>query len=239
WRTSGKGPQRGMLPPVKQLESMIGALGIGNDDTVVVVATGRDAGDLAAAARVFWTFRALGHEQVAILDGGLVAYAEATGDRKLLASGTESRDARKFTAKPESGIVADAGSTRALLKGSGELVDARSPGEYMGIYSGGEGERPGTIPGAKNLPYDWLTDNGSARLRDLESLKILYASLGVDTSGEQVHFCHTGNRAALTWFVSYALFGNHKASLYDASMLEWARRTDLPVEPKIKLCTEC
>jgi len=77
WRTSGKREVEGMLPPVARLEAMIGGLGIDDRKTVVVVSTGRGAGDLAAAARVFWTFKVLGHDQVAVLDGGLVAYAQA------------------------------------------------------------------------------------------------------------------------------------------------------------------
>lgn len=240
WRTDGKqGGVPSIMPPVARLEKMLGGLGVGNDDEVVVVATGRGAGDLSASARVFWTLKVLGHDKVAVLDGGLVAYARAGQGKNPLEKGSHSREPQVFKAKVDPSFLADLETVKTLTEQQAELVDARSVGEFMGIYAGGAEERAGTIPGSKNLPYDWLTENGSGRLRDLAALKRLYGAMGVGEQGRQVHFCHTGNRAALTWFVSYALLGNDEARLYDASMIEWARRKDVPVETKIKLCERC
>jgi thiosulfate/3-mercaptopyruvate sulfurtransferase len=240
WRTrarkDGTGPLPSMLPPVDRLEAMIGGLGIGNDDQVIIVATGRGAGDLAAAARVFWTFKVLGHDAVSVLEGGLAAYAEAGG---RLAQGTESRPPAQFVASPRPELAPDADAVRAAV-GSGVLpVDGRSEGEFVGLYTGDDKERPGTIPGARNLPYDWVTDDGSARLRSAGALRELFAARGVDPDRPQVHFCHSGNRAALSWFAAYAVLGNEQAVLYDGSMMEWARRDDLPVEAAIRLCKAC
>lgn len=243
WRTeSPHGGRRGgaipaLLPPTATLADMIGAAGIDHATHVVIVATGRGAGDLAAAARVYWTFLVLGHDAVSLLDGGLVAYAEAGG---RIASGAPGagRPAR-FEARPRPEMVPDAAAVQAALAAGETLVDARSDGEYLGIYSGGRGERPGTIPGARHLPYDWLSNDGSGYLRTPGALRELFAARRIDTEAKQVHFCHSGNRAALTWFAAYALFGNRDALLYDASMLEWARRADLPVERAIELCEAC
>jgi len=239
WRTAAPAKSAGNLPPVERLEALIGGAGIGNEDTVVIVSTGRSASDLAAAARVYWTFRMLGHESVSVLDGGLIAYLEATNKKGPLSSGTETRPAATFTADFQPQWLATAESLQAILQGEGELVDARTPGEFLGIYTGDKRERAGTVPGSRNLPHDWVTVDGSARLREEDALRGLYASLGVGTGGEQIHYCHSGNRAALTWFVSYAVFGNEQAKLYDASMKEWAATRDLPMEQQVKLCVEC
>ena len=84
-----------------------------------------------------------------------------------------------------------------------------------------------------------MTRDGSAMLRSAAEIEALFAARGVASEGEQVHFCHSGNRAALTWFAAYALLGNEQALLYDGSMMEWARRDDLPIEQEIKLCDAC
>ena len=102
WRTHGKGKLTGMLPPVARLESLIGGVGIDDAKRVVIVATGRGAGDLAAAARVLWTFKVLGHDQVAVLDGGLVEYAQA---KHPLESGDNRPEPVTFHAKPVAALL--------------------------------------------------------------------------------------------------------------------------------------
>lgn len=225
-----------MLPPVEQLEAMLSDLGIANGDQVVIVSTGRGAGDLAAAARVFWTLKVLGHERVSVLDGGLVAYAETGAP---LARGDERRPATDYQAKFQAEMVPDAQAVRAAFERQVALVDARSEGEFVGLYTGDEMERPGTIPGSKHLPHDWVSDNGSGKLRSPGALKALFAARGIGTEGDQIHFCHSGNRAALTWFASYAVLGNDDAVLYDGSMMEWARDDALPIDAEIELCKAC
>jgi thiosulfate/3-mercaptopyruvate sulfurtransferase len=236
WRTGKKDPAGpSMMPPVGRLEEMIGGLGIDNERTVVIVATGRGAGDLAAAARVFWTFKVLGHGPVAVLDGGLVAWAEG---KRPLESGTNRPDPVAYSARPNEDLVLAADGVKDLFDAGSGFVDARTEGEFVGLFTGGKEERPGTIPGSGHLPYDWVTEDGSARLRSADALEALFEARGIATEGEQVHFCHTGNRAALTWFAAYVALGNQEAKLYDGSTKEWARRPDLPLERHIQLCPE-
>ncbi|MEA3640905.1 MAG: rhodanese-like domain-containing protein [Lamprobacter sp.] len=225
-----------MLPPGAQLEAMLSELGVSNDDHVVIVATGRGASDLAAAARVFWTLKVLGHEQASLLDGGLVGYADTGAP---LARGSEQRPATDYRAALQPELAPDAQAVRAALAAKTPLVDARSEGEFVGIYTGDDAERPGTIPGSHHLPHDWISDSGSGKLRSPGALKALFEARGVATDGEQIHFCHSGNRAALTWFAAYAVLGNEDALLYDGSMMEWARDDNLPISAEIELCDAC
>lgn len=242
WRTSApkgnKNPAllESMLPDVAALAAMLGESGVGNDEHVVIVATGRGAGDLAAAARVFWTFKVLGHDAVSVLDGGLVAYADAGG---RLVKGPERRPARTFEPALRPELIPDAAAVEAARAADAQLVDARSEGEFVGIYTGDSDERPGTIPGARHLPYDWVAADGGAKLRSAGALAQLFEARGIDPSQAQVHFCHSGNRAALTWFAAYAVLGNEAAKLYDGSMMEWAQSDDRPVAAEIELCEAC
>ena len=77
WRVDTKKNGRkvaGVLPPVDHLEKLIGKLGIGNDDHVVIVANGMDAAEMGTATRLYWTFLVLGHDEVSILNGGMAAW---------------------------------------------------------------------------------------------------------------------------------------------------------------------
>ncbi len=230
WRTNDKANPPSSLLPFDQLAGRLGQLGISADSPVVIVATGTSSGDLSASARVFWTLSVLGHQQVAVLDGGLASYANE--HRGAFVSGAErsKRTPVTYQAEPNLGLLADADWIQASDM---PRLDARSLGEFVGVTVG-PGERPGTLPGAHHLPFDWLTKNSSGRLRDRQDLDRLFAHAGI---GDQaaVHFCHTGNRAALTWFVDYAVMGNSEARLYDASMIEWGKNAELPIETRLEM----
>lgn len=239
WRSSPKSPVPKVLPPVKTLEKMIGRLGIDNQTRVVLIPFGQSAGDMASATRVYWTFKALGHESVSILDGGLVGYARG-GKNRPLAAGPASPESKVFKAKLNTDFVPTKNTVKAALAAGVAMVDNRSRAEYLGIYGGGGKERAGTIPGAVNMPYDWLTVNGGASFHSLDDLKAIYQASGVPLDGEQISFCHTGHRTSLAWFVSHELLGNKKAKMYDGSMAEWARDRSTPMEKKVELqCKAC
>jgi thiosulfate/3-mercaptopyruvate sulfurtransferase len=231
WRTGEVQPPKGMLPKIDALERWIGSLGISNNDTVVISAMGISVGDMAASARVFWTFRILGHDGVTILNGGLAAWANSGGK---LENTVNQLPEKVFSATLNKSLLADKQDVKAALQTDRTLVDARSVAEYLGIYQASPEERPGTIPGSKNLPYEWMTVNGSGQIHSSDRLKKLFIQRGI-VGDKAIHYCHTGNRASLTWFIDYALLGNKKAQLYDASTKEWARDSSLPVTAEIDL----
>jgi len=93
WRTQVDGVPA-QLPPVERLAAMIGGLGIYNYSHVVIVAVGTSALDIGCATRVYFTFKALGHDRVSILDGGYSAYAADPANPRE--RGTATRTPRVF-----------------------------------------------------------------------------------------------------------------------------------------------
>jgi len=231
-RPDAKGvPQ--MMPPVAALEQLIGGLGIDNNSHVVLVVTGRGVGEMASATRVYWTFKALGHEKVSILNGGLIAYANNRSNP--MENRANRPQQRKFKAKLNPEFLLSSSKVKSSMDKGVTIVDSRSVAEHLGLIGGGGKERPGTIPGSISLPYDWLTINGSASFHSPENLKRIYQTQGVPLDKEQISYCHTGHRTSLSWFVSHEILGNKKARMYDGSTAEWSIDRALPIEVKIKL----
>src|SRR5271155_5481022 len=115
-----------MLPGPKQFGEVVGALGIGDGDTVVVY----DSVGLYSAARVWWTFRLFGAKKVFILDGGLPKWKV---EGRALEKGDTNRPAKKFTAEMNVGAVATLGEMRmALTDDNTQVVDARSAERFAG-----------------------------------------------------------------------------------------------------------
>jgi len=225
WRTDANAVPPKSLPAADELQKKLRQLGLKVSDRVVLVATGNSVADLSAAARVFWTLHWAGHEAIAILDGGLVSYVNEHGGQ-YVSGPTPAVEASDYRVKPNNAILAQAEDMRTTQQ---PLLDARSLEEYIGLVAG-EGEQPGTLKGAANLPYDLLSVGGRGKLRGAEVMQALFEYSGMEAGKGAVHFCHTGNRASLTWFVDYAVLGNKDARLYDASMIEWASDPKNPVE---------
>ncbi len=220
------------IPPASKLEKLIGSLGIDNNTHVVLVSTGNKAVEMGCATWVYWIFKVLGHDLVSIVDGGMTGHTQGS---YLLQNGVNKTEPKVFKANIRANYIPDAKAVQVALEKGALAVDNRSTPEYMGIYSGNGKERPGCLPGAVNISYDWLTVNGSEKFQSVDNLKKIYAANNLPLSGAQINYCHTGHRASLGWFVSHELLGNKEARVYDGSTSEWALDHSLPMEEKIKL----
>ena len=240
WRVKDKNGTVGQLPPVAKLEKLIGGLGIGNGDHVVIIPLGGRALDVGTATRIYWTFKVLGHDNVSILDGGMVAYLGAR-DKKTkkplnpLEGGEVKRQAKPFKGRLRKDMLVTKADVDKASRSGGVIVDNRPNNQYLGIEKHGMAKRFGTIPTARNVPESWLTRNGGGVFRDKGTLAKLYALAGVPTSGEQINFCNTGHWASLGWFASSEILGNKSAKMYDGSMVEWAADKNLPIEAAVKI----
>lgn len=233
WRQTDERGIPGMIPSIPKLEQMISELGVDNQTHVVLVAFGRSAGDLAAATRVYWTFKAVGHDEVSILDGGMAAFANDRANP--LESEINRPKAKSFKASLRNDYLVSADEVSAAINSETALLDSRSIPEFEGrrgmpSRSGAMPGRSGTIPTSVNLPFNQLVIPGSATFHDQEKLRKIFSAHQVPLQGKLLSYCQSGHRASLTWFVSHELLGNKETRLYDGSMAEWAANPSLPLK---------
>ena len=224
----------GQMSKPEDLAGIIGDLGIDNDTHVVVYHHGKNAVDMGSATRMYWTFKALGHDNVSILNGGYLAYA--ADQANTIEKGNNKPDPRSFTPNLRADMLITKEDVKMAINDDGiTLVDMRPNHQFVGINRHPKSKRNGTIPTSMNLPESWLTVNGGGMFRPVAELQQLYALAEVDPNATQIAFCNTGHWASLGWFVSSELMGNENAELYDGSMVEWSSDESLPMDRQISI----
>ncbi|MEP7030084.1 MAG: 3-mercaptopyruvate sulfurtransferase, partial [Pseudolabrys sp.] len=163
-----------MLPGPSQFGEAVGKLGIAESDTIVVY----DSAGLNSAPRIWWTFRIFGAKNVFILDGGLPAW-KAEGGK--VEAGEIKPTPKTFNATMATGAVATQDDVQmAINSKSAQIVDARSAGRFAGRDPEPRpGLRSGHMPGAFNVPYTEIVENG--RLVSPERIAAAFKKAGVDT----------------------------------------------------------
>lgn len=220
----------GMLPTVAQLEALFGDLGIGEDELAVLVSGGVNPTDFGSAARVYWTLRYLGHDEVAILDGGFAGWT-ADPARPVESGPARIPEPELFEARIRPELLVDTADIEAAIReGGAVLVDARPAAQYVGRDRHPAAKAYGHLPSAWNLPQEAFFVPGTGRLLPKERLAEVLPEELRGLSGTIVSYCNTGHWAATDWFVLHELLGYGDVRLYDASMVGWTRDPARPVE---------
>ena len=231
WRTTVDGIV-GMLPPVNDLEILIGGLGIGNDSHVIVVPGGVSSSDFGSASRVYWTFKVLGHENVSILDGGYAAWIQQLPTQ--LETGASNPNTAIFKADFQSKYLATTEEVvNALANNSSVLVDARPEEQFLGKSKHGKALAAGTIPGAFNLQQQTLVEENTSFFKDAITVAQLVKEAGIESTDGEITYCNTGHWATVAWFALSEVLGHENVKNYDGSMVEWTADPSRPLENNI------
>jgi thiosulfate/3-mercaptopyruvate sulfurtransferase len=217
WRGPKDNP--GALPDAAKVTALIQSLGIDAGTPVVVVYEGSDATEFGAAARVYWTLKAAGLSQLAILNGGMKAW-RAAGQPVT----TEVRSAAPstYTVHWDTLLIATQAEV-AQASGSQQLIDARPAAFFFGETKHTAARTPGTLIGAKNVAHDVWFVRDSATLQSSADIRATADKVGIDTTQPTVSFCNTGHWAATNWFVLSEVLGQKDVKLYPESMVAWSR----------------
>lgn len=211
-----------------EMESLLGASGIGNDTTVILYGDNNNW----FAAWAFWQLKIYGHGDVRLMNGGRAKW-EAEG--RPLTTDAPSHAAAEYTASDADNSIRAFREDvlSAVADGSAFLVDVRSPEEYRGELLAPpalpqEGsQRGGHIPGAANVP--WATAVAAdGSFKSADELAEIYGA--VNNSKPTIAYCRIGERSSHTWFVLTQLLGLENVTNYDGSWTEYGSIVRAPIE---------
>lgn len=219
WRGPEGNP--GELPSLENLTKLVQRLGLTPDAHVIVTSTGKDATDFGAAARVYWTLKVLGLQNLSVLNGGLKAWqAEGFSLDTKPASVAASTYAPSIN---QSMIATRAEVVISVQSGKAQLIDARPTAFYDGSTRHTAAKVPGTLKGAVSVEHSmWFASNSSLIVPSHDAKKLALAS-PVKSDQEVISFCNTGHWAATNWFVLSELVGQPNVKLYAGSMVDWTQ----------------
>lgn len=220
--SNGRSDLPHMVPPIEKFMSRMRAMGVGDGHQVVVY----DGSGLFSAARVWWLFRLMGQNNVAVLDGGFPKW-QAEG-REIEDMAPVVRD-RHMTVRFQNQMLRDVTQVSSASKlGGSQIVDARAAARFRGeAPEPREGLRSGHIPGSRNVPFnDLLNENNT--MKSTDQTRAVFEAAGVDLSKSIITSCGSGVTAAILG-LALTRMGHDDWSLYDGSWAEWGMFPTVPV----------
>ena len=223
-----------MMPKTDDLVTMLRSYGVNNSSKIIVYDEGITAMDTARSARALWTLHALGHDDVAILDGGFAAWEQA--GKAVSKEAVAPVNAGDFTAKMVESKIATMAEVQKKIGSNTVFVDNRGSAEFFGHEKKSHIKRYGHLPNARTWPSNYMSNAGiemsPAVMKDTKSLAQMAAGVGIpaDKNTEIITYSNHGLQAAMGYFVLHDLLGYKNVKIFDGSILEAAPNKSLPLE---------
>lgn len=213
-----------MLPAPDDFAGAVRSLGVSNASRVIIY----DQRGIFSAPRVWWMFKVFGHDNVAVLDGGLPEWRRQ--GLPVETGPARARPRGEFTATFRGNLVRGLDEMRRNLAAHDEIVlDARATGRFTGaVPEPRPGMRSGHVPGAVSLPFTALLDE-DGMMKSPEALRACFAEAKVTGQDRIVTMCGSGVTAAVLT-LGLAQAGLALGALYDGSWAEWGGRRDTRIE---------
>lgn len=210
-----------MMPPAQTLASALGALGVDKNRKVVIY----DGLAHMWAGRLWWMLDAIGHPDVAVLNGG---WAKWTAEGRAVTDATEAPKPGSLEAELRTGAMVDLQTVADVSRtGSALLLNALDPEQFRGEGGVHMGRR-GRIPGSANVPGFSLIGDDGAFLPEAE-LRAKFEAAGALGDRPVVSYCNAGILAASNAFV-LRLLGKQDVAVYDGGLVDWVSDPSRPLE---------
>ena len=215
-----------------RFERLLRANGIDQDTTIVFYGDRNNWW----ATYAFWVFRLFGVDNLRVMDGGRLRWAE---EGRTLETAVPRHAAGNITIKDrdDTSIRAFRDRVQAHVQGRKPLVDVRSPEEYRGErlhmpeYPNEGALRGGHIPGARSIPWGRAINQDTHTFRPAAELRTIYEQEnGLKRDEEVIAYCRIGERSSHTWFALTYLLGFTRVRNYDGSWTEWGNQVRAPIE---------